>query len=68
MTMSDGTTINAGLVRDNSVAANAGIFEGESTTRTIATVAAGCSGISLLWNIITLVVVLIEKKKKIVNI
>ena len=68
LTMSDGTTINAGLVRDNSVAANAGVSEGESTTRTIATVAAVCSGISLLWNIISLVVVLIEKKKKIVNV
>lgn len=65
LTMSDGTTINAGLVRDDTIATNA---SADTTTRTIATAAAVCSGISLLWNIISLIAVLIEKKKNNVNI
>lgn len=65
LTMSDGTTINAGLVRDDTIATNA---SADTTTRTIATAAAVCSDISLLWNIISLIAVLIEKKKNNVNI
>ena len=50
LTMTDGTTINAGLVRDTSAVANKEAND-SATAKSLATAAVGLSGASLLWNI-----------------
>ena len=62
--MSDGTTINAGLVRDNAVAANGDAAASASgSTRTLATTAVSLSGASLMWNIASLIFSILKKKR-----
>ena len=56
LTMTDGTTINAGLVRDTSAVANKEAND-SATAKSLATAAVGLSGASLLWNIAMLGVV-----------
>ena len=64
LTMSDGTTINAGLVRDNAVAANGDAAASASgSTRTLATTAVSLSGASLMWNIASLIFSILKKKR-----
>ena len=62
LTMTDGTTINAGLVRDTSAVANK--EENDSATaKSLATAAVGLSGASLLWNIAMLALSITMKRK-----
>ena len=68
-TMSDGSTINAGSVpKDDSVQTVAGVSEDDitqedvQTVKTLATVATVLSGISLLWNLISLFAMIGKKK------
>ena len=64
LTMTDGTTINAGLVRDTSAVANKEAND-SATAKSLATAAVGLSGTSLLWNIAMLALSITRKRKKI---
>ena len=64
LTMTDGTTINAGLVRDTSAVANKEVND-SATAKSLATAAVGLSGTSLLWNIAMLALSITRKRKKI---
>ena len=64
LTMTDGTTINAGLVRDTSAVANKEAND-SATAKSLATAAVGLSGTSLLWNIAMLALSITMKRKKI---
>ena len=61
--MTDGTTINAGLVRDTSAVANKEAND-SATAKSLATAAVGLSGASLLWNIAMLALSITMKRKK----
>ena len=63
LTMTDGTTINAGLVRDTSAVANKEAND-SATAKSLATAAVGLSGASLLWNIAMLALSITMKRKK----
>ena len=63
LTMTDGTTINAGLVRDTSAVANKEAND-SATAKSLATAAVGISGASLLWNIAMLALSITMKRKK----
>ena len=63
LTMTDGTTINAGLVRDTSAVANKEATD-SATAKSLATAAVGLSGTSLLWNIAMLALSITMKRKK----
>ena len=63
LTMTDGTTINAGLVRDTSAVANKEAND-SATAKSLATAAVGLSGTSLLWNIAMLALSITMKRKK----
>ena len=56
LTLSDGHTINASLVRETEA-------HGQDMTRQLAIAAAIGSGISLLWNILSLAIILIGRKR-----
>ena len=62
LTMTDGTTINAGLVRDTSAVANKEAND-SATAKSLATAAVGLSGASLLWNIAMLALSITMKRK-----
>ena len=62
LTMTDGTTINAGLVRDTSAVANKEAND-SATAKSLATAAVGLSGASLLWNIAMLALSITKKRK-----
>ena len=62
LTMTDGTTINAGLVRDTSAVANKEVND-SATAKSLATAAVGLSGASLLWNIAMLALSITMKRK-----
>ena len=62
LTMTDGTTINAGLVRDTSTVANKEAND-SATAKSLATAAVGLSGASLLWNIAMLALSITMKRK-----
>ena len=63
LTMTDGTTINAGLVRDTSAVANKEAND-SATAKSLATAAGvGLSGASLLWNIAMLALSITMKRK-----
>ena len=62
LTMTDGTTINAGLVRDTSAVANKEAND-SATAKSLATAAVGLSGASLLWNIVMLALSITMKRK-----
>ena len=63
LTMTDGTTINAGLVRDTSAVANKEAND-SATAKSLATAAVGLSGASLLWNIAMLALSITMKRKR----
>ena len=63
LTMTDGTTINAGLVRDTSTVANKEAND-SATAKSLATAAVGLSGASLLWNIAMLALSITMKRKR----
>ena len=63
LTMTDGTTINAGLVRDTSAVANKESND-SATAKSLATAAVGLSGTSLLWNIAMLALSITMKRKQ----
>ena len=63
LTMTDGTTINAGLVRDTSAVANKEAND-SATAKSLATAAVGLSGTSLLWNIAMLALSITMKRKQ----
>ena len=63
LTMTDGTTINVGLVRDTSAVANKEAND-SATAKSLATAAVGLSGASLLWNIAMLALSITMKRKK----
>ena len=62
LTMTDGTTINVGLVRDTSAVANKEAND-SATAKSLATAAVGLSGASLLWNIAMLALSITMKRK-----
>ena len=62
LTMTDGTTINAGLVRDTSAVASKEAND-SATAKSLATAAVGLSGASLLWNIAMLALSITKKRK-----
>ena len=62
LTMTDGTTINAGLVRDTSAVANKEAND-SATAKSLATAAVGLSGASLLWNIAMLALSITMKRR-----
>ena len=62
LTMTDGTTINAGLVRDTSAVANKEAND-SAAAKSLATAAVGLSGASLLWNIAMLALSITMKRK-----
>ena len=62
LTMTDGTTINAGLIRDTSAVANKEAND-SATAKSLATAAVGLSGASLLWNIAMLALSITMKRK-----
>ena len=63
LTMTDGSTINAGLVRDTSAVANKEAND-SATAKSLATAAVGLSGTSLLWNIAMLALSITMKRKQ----
>ena len=62
LTMTDGTTINVGLVRDTSAVTNKEAND-SATAKSLATAAVGLSGASLLWNIAMLALSITMKRK-----
>ncbi len=64
-TMTDGSTINAGKVpydENASVQANTDVHQNNDNTKTLAVTAVGLASASLLWNIVSLAVLIFKKK------